>query len=153
MKLTNDVRRAFVRAVMQDVPLPDYVKLKEEAQRALVAAMDKNVRECYKTNPKALISQYITHLSDRTGLTLIVGDVKNYREVVTPFLEPDKSRKELYEKLAHVSQACTTVNRLKAALPELAKYLPSESEPTKNLPAVANVVSDLVKLGWKGGKK
>ena len=35
MKLTNYMRDAFIRSVMQDVPHPDYSKLHDEAQEAL----------------------------------------------------------------------------------------------------------------------
>ena len=41
-----------------------------------------------------------------------------------------------------------TVDKFFEAFPEFEKYLPSEAQPTKNLPALANVVADLSKLGW-----
>lgn len=35
MKLTNYLRDAFVRSVMQEIPKPDYDKLRDELQAAL----------------------------------------------------------------------------------------------------------------------
>jgi hypothetical protein len=38
-------------------------------------------------------------------------------------------------------------------LPEFEKYFPAEDAPiSKNLPALANMVADLTKLGWPKGK-
>lgn len=37
-------------------------------------------------------------------------------------------------------------------MPEAEKYLPKEAKSSTNVPAVANVVADLVKAGWPKGK-
>lgn len=55
----------------------------------------------------------------------------------------------LQTRLKGVAYACTTRKQLEEALPEFSSYLPEEeAKAAKNLPAVANVLSDFVKAGW-----
>jgi len=80
---------------------------------------------------------------------LIVADL-DMDKVIEPFLQPRKERNALFSSIKGIAYGCSTLRQLKEALPELEKYMPKEDAPTRNLPAVANVVADMVKLGWKG---
>ena len=60
---------------------------------------------------------------------------------------------DLKKKLESVIAGCNTLNQLKEALPEFEKYMPSKEEPSsKNLPAIANLVTDFVAAGWPKDK-
>lgn len=153
MKLTKYEKDAIVRSIMQDVPTkPDNV-LRAEMQAAFVAGMSDPVKKMYKTHPKALktesVSSWDSPLSYRTDF--IVGDAKVV-EVMEPFSKQKKERDDAHNKLSAAVNGCNTLAQLKKLLPEFISYFPSETEPTKNLPAVANMVADLSKLGWPKSK-
>ena len=81
----------------------------------------------------------------------VVGDA-DVKEAMKPFVAKKKERDDAHAKLSAIVNGCTTLAQLKKLLPEFISYFPTEAEPTKNLPAVANMVADLSKLGWpKGG--
>ena len=147
MKLTNYMRDAFIRSVMQDVPHPDYKAMCDEAQEALVKAMSPKVRAAYRENPKALATTYTNF--GRECRTFYHGGV-DYNEVLAPFYEKASARYEAEKKLKSVVYGCSTVKQLRDAFPEFGKHLPSDNKPvTANLPAVSGVVAQLVSLGMK----
>lgn len=152
MKLTNYQRDAFVRAVMQDVPQPDYPKLQKEAQEALVKAMSPDVRKVYRKTPKALAHTYTYDLDCRQNTKLIYGDVENYEEVVKPYKQLRQARVELQSDLKRIAYGCTTLKQLQVQLPELTQYMPTEAEPIRQLPVAHNVVAELAKCGWPAPK-
>ena len=149
MKLTKYEKEAIVRSIMQDVPTKPDTVLKAEIQAAFVAGMSAPVLKLYKTHPKALkteiVSSWDSVLSYRTDF--IVGDAK-VAEIMEPFKAQKKERDDAHNKLSAAVNGCNTLAQLKKLLPEFISYFPSETEPTKNLPAVANMVADLSKLGW-----
>lgn len=153
MKLTKYEKEAIVRSIMQDVPTkPDHL-LRAEIQAAFVAGMSDLIKKVYKTHPKALktesVSSWDSVLSYRTDF--IVGDA-DVNKVMAPFKEQKKARDDAYNKLSAAVNGCNTLAQLKKLLPEFISYFPSETEPTKNLPAVANMVAELSKLGWPKSK-
>lgn len=153
MNLTELIRDSFVRAVMDDVPKPNYAKLKEQAQAALVKAMAPAVAKAYKAVPKALLSRSFDYLSDRDGyVALSVGDLdgKDANKIVAEFQQPQLDRDALRTKLYSVAKGCKTVKQLRLQLPELAHYLPDEKDVTANLPVANNVMAEMVKMGWTG---
>lgn len=148
MKLTNYLRSAFIRAVMDDVPDPRSEALEDEVQAALVKAMSPLCRKLYKQNPRALAREGNSSFSNRRHKYYTVGDA-NFEETVKPFMAKIEAWKTAKANLETVVNGCTTLKQLKTALPELEKYMPRENAPTANLPAVTNVVPALVALGWK----
>ena len=147
MKLTNYMRDAFIRSVMQDVPHPDYSKLHDEAQEALVKAMSPKVRAAYKEDPKALKATYTNF--GRESRTLYYGSV-DHSKVLAPIYDKAYARNEAEKKLKSVVYGCSTVKQLRDAFPEFGKHLPSDNKPvTANLPAVSGVVAQVVSLGMK----
>ena len=154
MKLNTYTRAAIVRAIMSDVPKPDKTKRHAAVQAAIVKAMSPECRKVYNKTPRALATQY---LGDTTydgcnwhTREVFVGDVpkEQLNEIVKPYEDEDGAHYEAYTQLESAIKGCSTLNALKKAFPEFEKYLPTEAQPTKNLPALANVVADLSKLGW-----
>ena len=149
MKLTKYEKEAIVRAIMQDVPTkPDNI-LKAEIQAAFVAGMSDPIKKLYNTHPKALktesISSWDSPMAYRADF--IAGDA-DVTKVMAPFRAQKEARDDAQRKLHAAVMGCNTLAQLKKLLPEFISYFPSETEPTKNLPAVANMVADLSKLGW-----
>lgn len=154
MKLTKYDKEAIVNAIMQDVPKPKHNVLRDEIQAKLVAAMSLEVRKVYKLKPKALVASRLSSYECLLdfGVDFIVGDA-DYKEVFKPYKAQQEERDNARRKLSYAVNSCSTLKQLKERMPEFITYFPTEEEPTKNLPALANMVADLSKLGWpkKGG--
>ena len=154
MKLTKYDRLSIVRAIMADVPKPDKTKRREEIQAAVVKAMSPAVRKVFKDFPQALRTSHTGDLTcnDRyDSRSIVVGDVTEEMldAILKPYREEDVARHNAQAKLHGAIDSCTTRKSLMERLPEFEKYFPAESAPlSKNLPALANVVADLSKLGW-----
>lgn len=153
MKITKYEKESIIRAIMHDVPCtPDNV-LKAEIQNALVQGMSAPIQELYKTHPKALrtdtVPSWDSGMSYR--MEFVVGDA-DVKKVMKPFEAKKQARDEAHRKLSAIVNGCNTLAQLKKMLPEFISYFPTETEPTKNLPAVANMVADLSKLGWPKAK-
>lgn len=164
MRLTNFLREAFVRAAMHDVPKIDYQEQAHSYARGIITAKFKEAFPQLKYEQAAAsgwfrdtfisLPYHISnmHSSISSGSGMLSSD-----PVVWAKLEKfSKLKKEeedkinaLRSKLQGVAAACTTRKQLLEALPEFEAYLPAEeAKAAKNLPAVANVLSDFVKAGW-----
>ena len=158
MRITKWDKQAIVKAVMADVPMPDKKKRKEELQAAVVKAMSPEARKLYKNCPEALRTQCIgelIHDGTWSSRDIIVGDVKDatVKELKKKYEAEDQKINEARWALKGAIEACTTLKQLNDRLPEFKKYFPTVEKPTANLPALANVVADLSKLGWPKGEK
>lgn len=163
MRLTKNMRTAFVRAVMDDVPQIDYHgRLQEIATDAALAMMPAAVLAAYKKHPEYFprAGRYIDsvghfHLPIPSDFSLSAATIAEMQRVDKLKDAQRKSLKQLESKMEGAANACTTLKGLKELLPEFVKYMP-EDEPTacRTLPVVQNVVADFVKAGWpKSGKK
>lgn len=169
MRLTNTLRDAFVRAVMNDVPKVDY---QEQADKIIHEFLDKKFAEVFGdkvTRRQAGELSWLRGCSVRTpgglsnpytycaGYGVIEGTPawKKLEELAAKHTAQANTLAALEEKLRGAAYAVTTRKALVELLPEFEKYLPSDdSKATKAmLPAVANVVSDFVKAGWPKGKE
>jgi hypothetical protein len=155
MKIDKYVRQSIVRAIMNDVPKPDKVKRRADLQAAIVKAMSPAVRKVFKECPSALKTHYFGDLTydDKNWGTrdLVVGDVTEEKldELAKPYMDEDEARRAAHGKLEGAIEGCNTRKALMTRLPEFEKYYPAEEAPmSKNLPALANVMADLSKLGW-----
>lgn len=153
MKITKYDKQAIVKAIMADVPKPDKTKRRAEIQAAIVKAMNPTVRKVFKEFPKALREYHVGDLvSDGSwdSRSIVVGDVTDemIKTILKPYVDQDDVFYSAQNKLRNAIDGCNTRKALMDRLPEFAKYFPIEAEPTKNLPALANVVADLSKLGW-----
>jgi hypothetical protein len=155
MKIDKYVRQSIVRAIMNDVPKPDKAKRRVDLQAAIVKAMSPDVRKVFKSNPGALKPHYfgdVVYDNVNWGSRdLVVGDVteEKLNELVKPYIEEDEARRAAHCKLEGAIEGCTTRKALMTRLPEFEKYFPAETAPlSKSVPALANVMADLSKLGW-----
>lgn len=160
MKLTNNLRDAFVRAAMADVPKVDYT----EKARDLINKLNKEYQvkaKIDKVDIMRLASSYLNVASQGVyvwGLTDI--------EYATLRADPEvkklndlheaqrKAHRELETRLAGAIAGCNTRKQAVEALPEFEKYLPEDAAVAmRSLPAIANVVTDFVKAGWPKNQK
>ena len=166
MKLTKADREMFVDAVMEDVPSIDYDKLAQVAVRdTLLAAAPKPVKELYKLHPSWLegsnlrtpdgLSTIYTKLRvPEDGSDMLVTQYPDLWSQLAVWGEFNKKqreeRKALRIKLNAMIAGHTTLKSATDALPEFEKYLPWDRDVVKDrsMPAVANVVTDLMKAGW-----
>jgi hypothetical protein len=157
MKITKYDRLAIVKAIMADVPKPDKNKRLQEIQAAIVKAMSPMVRKVFKETPGALRTYHVgdlTYNGNWDSRTVVVGDVTDgmMDAILKPYKDADDDLYAAHCKLRNAIDSCTTRKALMDRLPEFEKYFPTETSPTKNLPALSNVVADLSKLGWPKSK-
>lgn len=170
MRLNKTHKKAFVRAVMDDVPRRDFIGevkklLQAEAAKVLPSKVravwnDPELRgfvetSSYYTRIKPLGSSHGMTISIPTGtFSLIPDSVKDQALEIAAQSDAEKKRLEelklrLEAAIAHVS----TRKKLAELFPEFEKYLPAEEEKTENLPAITGVVGAFVEAGWKGAEQ
>jgi hypothetical protein len=90
---------------------------------------------------------------DWDSRNVIVGDVDSAKidELAQKYKDEDRAVNDAQCALRGAIEACSTYKQLMTRLPEFEKYYPKPDAPTANLPALANVVADLSKLGWPKG--
>jgi hypothetical protein len=160
MKLTKYDKQAIVKAIMADVPKPDKNKRRADLQTAIVKAMSPAVRKVFRESPGALKTHYFNDLvydgMNWSTREIVIGDVSEdkLKELIAPYKAEDEAIRSAKAKLEGAIEGCTTRKALMTRLPEFEKYYPAEDAPmSKNLPALANVMADLSKLGWPKGAK
>lgn len=153
MRLQNFQRDAIVLAIFQDVPVAKAQDIHDAVQKALVEAMSPACQRAYRDCPKALKENYSYDLTnDRHRHTFTVGDA-DFLKVTEPWAEAKRKYEGVKSQLRKALDSCNTLKQLHERFPEFAAYFPTEAAPTKNLPALANLVTDIVNLGWKGVTK
>jgi hypothetical protein len=164
MKLTNTLREAFVKAVMADVPATDYNDLaRKTAQDDLCAQMPSKVFALYQdTKLRDYLKNGFWHGApgSLSGLCLYGWGrlvptetcMVELRRLADLKSRQDSERAKLRAPIAAAAMAATTTNRLVELLPELVRYLPVDATPSRALPVVTNVVSNLRAAGWPAGK-
>lgn len=159
MKLTKYQKESIVRAIKNDIPTPDKKKRRDAAQAAVVKIMSPECRKIFNRMPTALASMHVGDtLYDGCSWgtrEVVVGDADRdkIKAILKPYEDEDKKRYETINSLSAAILSCGTLAALMKTFPEFEKYYPTEEQPTKNLPALANVVADLTKLGWPKGKQ
>lgn len=154
MKITKLQKEAIVRAIMNDVPKPDKSKRKDAVQAILTKAMTPECRKVFLRSPEIFKYTYVSEISYPEGgwssRKVVVGDAPSVTlpNAIAAYKAEDAKHEEAYKNLKNAIMACTTLKALETTFPEFKKYFPTAAQPTKNLPALANVVSDLSKLGW-----
>jgi len=151
MKLTKLHKETIVRAIMQDTPPIDKVKRAEAIIAEVVRAMSPEVRKLYKTKPDALRRRSVAYTNQYSNWQdVVVGDVteEQIKAITEPYKKQEQERSDMHRKLTAAFEGINTLKQALTTFPELKKYYPTEAEPTKNLPALANVMADLSKLGW-----
>jgi phosphoglycolate phosphatase-like HAD superfamily hydrolase len=152
MKFTKLIKQSIVRAIIQDIPPIDKEARALAINAAIVKAMSPEVRKLFKTHPTALRTQSVAYTNPfrHWGNDVTVGDVtdEKIKEIIKPYETQEEARAQAENKLRHAFEGINTLKQALTTFPEFKKYYPTEAEPTKNLPALANVMADLSKLGW-----
>jgi hypothetical protein len=153
MKLTKYQKEAIVRSIMRDVPKPNKAIRHQEIQDAVTKAMSPEARKLFKTCPEALRNDHIMEAYDDVNYSsrkIIIADVskEKIQKIVSKYRKEDDAYFDAHKKLSSAIMSCNTLAQAKKMFPEFVSYMPTEEQPTKNLPALANVVADLSKLGW-----
>lgn len=175
MRLTNMLREAIIASILADVPTEDYEsKIRELAQKAVLAAAPKCVQEVYKLNPALLETGYFYGLfPGRHQNHFVHGVVGSFMETADasygawPVSEEHRIElialreayaaqiermNELRAKVTGIVNSVTTTQRLRELLPEFDKYIPKDEKQSTGVPALANLVTDLMAAGWPKGK-
>lgn len=164
MRLTEIHRKAFVRAVMADVPKVDYQEQAEALiKQAVYDSMPDAVKKIYDnkelrghlgneriSTPYGLNDVYVAGaamFSVSESLYLKLQDLAGLKKKQTA------EREAMTSRLMGAIKACSTLKRAQELFPEFINYLPAEEAKTNNLPAVHGIVADLAKAGWPKGKK
>lgn len=164
MKLNKYQKAAFVRAVMDDLPRLNFQERAEKLVREdNLTQLPAEIRKIAESNtlraylkvarwwaPGGELSPF--NVFDQTEYN---SDYKPSSEVLEKLRElsaearAERERREaLKEKVTGVIEACSTLKVAKERLPEFEKYLPTEEAKAPNVPAVANLVADLMAAGW-----
>lgn len=167
MKLTKFDKDAFVSSVMDDVPQTDYKAQADALCKAwAIEQMPPAVSAAYAAHPQYFENNYMNRPG---GLGCVWVPIPN-REHNLRERAPDLWEKlqaladantaqfeklnDLRNKVVASIYACSTLKQAKGRLPEFEKYLPADRDGkvTPNLPALANLVTDLTAAGWPKGK-
>lgn len=141
MKLTNSYRDQFVDAVMSAVPwltTMTATKFVEEVEQRAMDALPEEVRELSKKYPEMLNMVDCSHRFEHAGRTswayivrpvMINFEKLNLKAIVKARYENEKEsdqRQETARKLRAIAGSCSTLSKLRLALPDLVSYMPEE---------------------------
>lgn len=161
MNLNKYDRQAFVRAVMDDVPMINYDELaRKKAKETILSFLPAEVQMVYKHYPDYLNTKYIGMPGSLDNFYMPAPDRRvikdeapevwtELEELAAKKTEQGDKREALRMKLTAIIDSCRTLKQAKERLPEFEKYLPAERgvTDTVNLP-VANLVAELNAAGW-----
>ena len=171
-RLTIEMRAAFVRRVLADVPAVDYEsKIRDVALKVAIDRLPKPVAALLLNKEHA---EYVARVHAWLGkedsilpksVSFMLPGLRNDDEQLEQAIreKTQELRKEwvkqeeifasLRVKLSAVARSCNTLKQLQEAFPEFEQYMPKEEVMTKDLPACSSVVAELVKAGWPKGSK
>jgi hypothetical protein len=178
MNINQYMRQAIVKSVIADIPKPASTGIEERLQKIVDKAVAKQLpKEVVAVWKNKELRQWLTVVSIRAnavvGMEYTTFHVNvpstegrwnsNFR-VTDPDLLAEFKRElaaadaelnainEAQTKLTAAMGAIRTRKQFLATFPELAKYAPADTPKAAMLPAIANVVADLSKLGWPKDK-
>lgn len=173
MKLTKAMREKFVDDVLAGIPIQhgyDLSEAKEQIRALYESQLPSDILTFAKKYPNLIKRDKYFNLKALAYLSkdryerqpsVWVIDYENYIEADLSQWVKFKhladaeleERKSLRNRLLEIANACTTLAKLKVALPELESYMPVEQEVKRNLPvASGTVITDLLQLGLKIAK-
>lgn len=164
MRLTNVIRDAFIRAVMDDAPSVDYSeRIRDAVTAKAVRKLPPQIRALWddtKLRP-FLKTQYVHVYYEGVVVPACEHQCNDEYEndkaiaaLVDAAKAARKTRGDLELCLRAAAYSCTTRKALADTLPEFEKYLPAdETKALRSLPVVASVVPAFVKAGWPKDKQ
>lgn len=150
MKLNKLDKACIVNKILQDVPVPKHEETKAALQERAYKLMSPKFRKLAKSGEGKFllhtsVQAWNLHLDHSVNIT--IGDA-NLEDVIAPFVQQHKEYADLKAKLHAALAGVNTRKQAVDKFPEFVPYLPPEEGTTPNLPAVANVIADLLKHGW-----
>lgn len=166
MRLNKYHKDAFVKAVLQDFPATDYDEVAQKLVRdAMVERMPAKVRAVYDDKdvrhwlrnewmsmPGSLQNFYCVTGSNNGE---VPGELKERLLELSQLKREQTSKKDAFgHKIRAAIDSCQTRKQALELLPEFEKYLPKDTTGTgvSNLPAICNLVAELVQAGWPKDK-
>lgn len=166
MRLNKYHKDAFVEAVLQDLPATDYDEIAQKLVRdAIVERMPAKVRAVYDDKdvrhwlrnewtpmPGSLQNFYCVSGSN---IGEVPGELKERLIELSQLKREQTSKKDAFgHKIRAAIDSCQTRKQALELLPEFEKYLPKDTTGTgvSNLPAICNLVAELVQAGWPKDK-
>lgn len=160
MKLTKAIREKFVDDVLAGIPVKHHFNIYDAMLEIRVLVEDKlpdDVKTFAKHHPNLIKREkrlrFESLISNRWGDTCVdvvqhcnckVLPVTDYVILQKLNIEEQEEREKLRNRLLEISASCSTLTKLKVALPELESYMPVE-EVKRNLPiASGTVITDLL---------
>ena len=163
MRLTQDHKHTFVRAVMADVPKTDYkTQIAKRLYPTIEGRIPKIVMQAYKKHPeffqklhvyigapmKCYVYLDLPKYDHYSTVDLTEKEQALIADLIQAAIEQDDRLDSLKSSLNSSIRYCKTLKQLKEALPEFEKYMPEENQPaSQNLPALANIVADFKAAG------
>lgn len=150
MNLSKHAKRSIVRAIMGELPSIDYDQMAKDVQAKFVAAMSPECQAVYAKTPNALVTDHIYNVFGYCK-SMYVGDLteKEIEKITAPYKQMTKEREEIETKLNAAFAPIRTRKQFINQFPEFSQHAPAEDGTCATLPAIANIVADLVKLGWE----
>ena len=159
MKLTNAMRDAFVRAVMDDVPSIDYEEqIRQIVQQTVYNAMpaklkavwdDEALRDCVGTHWMRIVDCMSVTVPYYPSYDDALKSVKETCEALHKLHHEQLDKRcDLKATLYGVVRGKTTTKALIEALPQFEKYVPKDPQVSRNVPALANVLEAFAAAGW-----
>lgn len=169
MRLTNTMREKFLDDVMNGIPFKNYFNIddaKSEIIKEIESKLPQDLLLTVKNYPNLICRQkriefenfkYVRPNGWERILTVGVVDHENcvpidinkWKEAYKLYVIEKDERDELSKRLCEIIWSCTTVAKLKLALPELESYMPKEPILNQVPIAAGSVITDLLQLGLK----
>lgn len=159
MRLTNNLRDAFISSVMEDVPRQDF----RQQLNDRVNLLHKQIMATLGIKPEhfeRLASKWLyiesMSFSVRGLLEEENESIANDNiccDLYVLYTKQKENREALQQKLHGVVYGCTTTQQLLEALPQFEKYIPAEPEKSRQLPVTTGVVKAFKQAGWPKGKE
>ena len=169
MNLNNKLRTDFVDAVLAGIPVVNYYNrenAKQEIRKEIEKQMPADIQAFAKKYPDLIERNKNIRLDllayedarggrhfpyirtvDHSSAELIPLDKWVALKTASDKEQAERERETLHDRLTQIASACTTLAKLKEAMPELISYMPEEVEK-RNLPiTTGGLVTELLAAG------
>lgn len=175
MKLTKTHREEIVAAVMRNTPMRHKLTIGERIQavvdKAIVERGPRGIRHLWKdkefgqylnrtsrnagylrTEHNRFYEHKLPQVSMLSGLDLDGEAQTEIQQIADEYLEEMSQREDAESKLHAALAGIRTRKQFVEQFPELEKYAPDEMTADRTVPAIANVMATLSKLGFPADK-
>lgn len=169
MRLNQYDKKAFVDAVMADVPKVNYnQQVKTMVENYYIENLPFAVRAIYDVpelrkyigvntfNTPSRFHDVAIVNPEWTSWNKAPDELKDRIVALAELNDQQNSvRNQLQERLEGIIAGCSSLKQAQERLPEFLKYLPADRNGsiTVNLPAISGLVADLTKAGWPKAKE